>query len=251
MKSFVFSIFLYLLVSLPFMPFANAIQLSAEDDAPVPKSETFVIPGSLNDSKQTAADFNEELEYVFGSAESFQKASEPRTTIDGAWRKTSFSNSGTMVVTLDFDANSDYNVEVFSSCSNENFCQSYRFANFKTCVMNIWPGEYYFKVLKISGTGSYTLDVDLIKDKMSAKVNVPECLPACSSNLGCDDKNALTLDSCVNPGKPDAFCVYKQKMQDPPEEPENQSKQQVPLSAYLVLVVIALAAGYWFLRKKA
>lgn len=155
--------------------------LTSVNSGEVPKSETLIIPGELNDSKENAQIFDNELEYVYGTT-STQKQTMQNTMITQndyiqatpisnnkpnieSWRKTSFKEAGTLVITLSYDIDSNYSIEVYNSCSNKNYCEEYEFGTFKTCVMNIQPGDYYFKVINISGTGKYYLDVDTIKNE--------------------------------------------------------------------------------------
>ena len=183
-------------------PIVQAVQLNfSPADEPVPKSETIIIPGQLNDTKEHALSFDHETEYVFGNAEqtaqSQVKQKQPTKTAllsesktnraiefasPPAWRKTSFDKTGTLVVTISFDAETDYAVEVYNSCSNKNFCTLYDFGRFKTCTMNSQPGEYYFKITNNSGSGKYYLDVDIIEGKQISKTNATDCTSSTTEN---------------------------------------------------------------------
>jgi hypothetical protein len=178
--------------------FSGLITITFSDT--VPKSETIVIPGELNDSKQNAQVFDSASEYVYGNestqSESIQSSSSRTmsamtiaspSTLLPAWRKTSFTTPGTLVVTLSYEKDSNYSIEVYNSCSNNNFCQEYEFGITKTCVMNIQPGDYYFKVINIKGNSKYYLDVDLIENKQLSKINASDCntTNACLKNTDC------------------------------------------------------------------
>lgn len=177
----------------------------------VPKSETIVIAGQLNDVKERAKSFDNEEEYAYGN-------------VDFAWRKTSFDSNGTLVITISFDEGTDYSVEMQNYCSNQNFCNLYEFGRFKTCTMNVFPGEYYFKVFKNYGDGNFILDVDIIKGKRVSSTNVPNCgSGACSNDSDCGGKSfakneclngdaysVKTAPYCENPGQTNSKCLTRE-----------------------------------------
>ena len=59
-----------------------------------------------------------------------------------------------------------------------------------------------------SGTGSFFIkDEDKSVDDLSAETSFSFCNIACDSNASCNDSNALTADSCSNPGSCSSACV--------------------------------------------
>ena len=197
----------------------------------VPKSETIIIPGELNDSKETAQTFNNELEYVYGSTQNIPQKALSKSVyssldtithqVKESWRKTTFSEAGTLVITLSYDIDSNYSIEVYNSCSNKNYCEEYEFGTYKTCVMNIEPGDYYFKVKNITGLGNYYLDVDLIKGENLSNIDATKCINIeCSQDKDCGEitpldsmyckNNSLvqkfSSPKCINPEKDNSKC---------------------------------------------
>ncbi|OQA31484.1 MAG: hypothetical protein BWY55_00444 [archaeon ADurb.Bin336] len=225
-------------IRLFFLVIITTLFLTAVYSSEVPKSETIIIPGELNDSKENAQFFDNELEYVYGQTlnsnqPNFQKSlsTQQNKKLD-SWRKTTFSEAGTLVITLSYDIDSNYSVEVYNSCSNKNYCEEYEFGTYKTCVMNIEPGEYYFKVKNIFGRGNYYLDVDLIKGQTLTKIDATKCINIkCFQDEDCGkttpidsqycENNSLiqkfNTPICINPGKEDARCestIIKETIQN-------------------------------------
>jgi len=183
----VLGVTLYILISLPLV---QAMQLNFADvDGSVPKSETVVVAGQHNDSMQNAEILNYKTMYAFGESENA-----------GAWRKVNFEKGGTVVLTLDYESGSEYNVAVYNECSGKNYCETYEFGNYKVCVANVQPGLHFFEVTNVSGNGQYYLDVDLIEGQQQAEVSIPKCVnPVCSrcaygcTNNKCDARPAPSL----------------------------------------------------------
>ena len=165
----VLGITLYILISLPCV---QAAQLNFSDaGTTVPKSETVVAAGNLNDTKERAQTLNHVTEYAYGSQ-----------ATGNAWRKVEFKTGGTVVVTLDYDAGSEYGVALYNSCAATNFCKPYQFGNYRTCVADVSPGTYYLEVTKVSGNGEYRLDVDIIEGKQISKTNATDCTSSTTEN---------------------------------------------------------------------
>ncbi len=228
-------------IRLLFLVILLVLFLTSAYSGEVPKSETIIIPGELNDSKEHAQSFDNETEYVFAipsapqqvaqKSMSAQNLYESTSNTDSiakldSWRKTTFQDAGTLVITLSYDIDSNYSIEVYNSCSNKNYCEEYEFGTYKTCVMNIQPGNYYFKVVNISGSGKYYLDVDIIKNQQKSEINAWECVQvACSQNKDCgtngfegekycksneSHQNYITY-TCNNPGRDSAICTNTQE----------------------------------------
>ncbi len=172
-------------------------------DTSVPVSETIVIDGMLNDSFENAGYFDHETTYVSGSTEqgslssplisqdtyplgipgnalfsgeqffTMAKLSEQPKVF---WRKTKIEEEGTIVLTLEHDAGTEFGLQAFNSCK-ENLCNATENGNQTTCTINAGKDYYYFKVTSISGNGAYTLDVDFLPGTTTGEPP-KTCLPA-------------------------------------------------------------------------
>lgn len=156
----------------------------------VPKSETIVIPGELNDSLENAQYFNPQIEYTYGDNSQQTVAASQSTasvystraivamtipTHTVSYRRTYMQREGVMIATLNNDLGATYSLEVFNSC-NENLCNPTILSSTQQhCVINIVPDHYYFKVTLLSGTGKHVLDVDYLNGHNDSALSAKLC----------------------------------------------------------------------------
>ncbi|MCX6803463.1 MAG: hypothetical protein NTY48_02725 [Candidatus Diapherotrites archaeon] len=139
--------------------------------APVPKSETVLIPGELNDSEENAQYFNMQYEYTFGNnspqgnliigsqKNSMAKSTSAITPVI-SYRKTYLQKAGLLIATISSEDGSEYSLEITNSCS-QNLCNLKTLSTTqKYCIINAIPDYYYFKITRLSGDGNHFLDAD-------------------------------------------------------------------------------------------
>jgi hypothetical protein len=173
----------------------------------VPKSETVVISGQQNDSPTRATSFDNETEYVYGNTPT--RAGEVQHEV--AWRKTTFPTNGNVVVTLSFDANTNYDLEAYDDSLIKNHCTQIDFGRFKMCSFNVKSGDYYFKITHKSGIGEYYLDVDLNQTQRANNINgwsekINSIIPIVNivplkkgwNLIGFPVKNGMTVDTLAS-----------------------------------------------------
>lgn len=151
-------------------------------NAEVPKSETIIIPGELNDSLDNAQYFNIQTEYTYGNntiqpiAQGLQ-ATALSTGEVNSFRKTYVPKKGVMIVTLNFEQGSYYNIDVYNSCK-ENLCMIHNGTETQQhCVINVVPDYYYFKVTRKTGNGKHFLDVDYLNGHNDSAITATTCSP--------------------------------------------------------------------------
>ncbi len=146
---------------------------------PVPKSDTIVIPGTLNDSMQTAQPFDHSSEYAYGSIQSMAGTLgvRPQSTLSPIWRKINVAETGVLIATLDATPEALFRLEVLNTC-NPNLCNPKWVGNLAMCIINVVPGTYYFKITSQINSGTFYLDADAIPGEHYDKADTAtQCTP--------------------------------------------------------------------------
>ncbi len=158
--------------------------LTSVNSSEVPKSETVIIPGELNDTLDNAQYFNIQSEYTYGNNSASPQAAQGEKSLAASasesissFRKTYVSKNGVMIVTLNNDEGSEYTLEVYNSCK-QNLCNPRTLSPTQQhCVINVVPDYYYFKVTRISGNGEHILDVDYLNGTNNTAPTAKTCSP--------------------------------------------------------------------------